>query len=190
MNEIDLEKCKFIEKLTAKVSELEAQLRQEREANEKLREEIKSGDEMYEAQQQKYADCPHKPISGEVNECGCSFDKIGDVCAYHAPALKAAQATIGQLQDDVAHIEMDRDIARQQRDDARATIGQLRRLKIGLEDSQNELAKELTNSRKEVEMQDDKVFWAEVYLQCIRNGNPHDVAVTNANGAVSERKKA
>lgn len=74
-----------------------AGLEQANETIKRLRAEIQSGDEMYEAQHKKYEDCPHKPIANEYgNECGCSFDRIGDVCGLHSPALKAAQSTVAQ----------------------------------------------------------------------------------------------
>lgn len=76
-------------------------------AESKVRElelEIKSGDEMYEAQQEKYEGCPHKPISGEANECGCSFDNIGDVCGLHSPALRKSQERVRELEQALREI--------------------------------------------------------------------------------------
>lgn len=56
-----------------------------------------------EALEQKYAGCPHKPINGEVDSCGCSFDDIGDKCDYHAPALRKAKADAQRLYEALKH---------------------------------------------------------------------------------------
>jgi hypothetical protein len=56
----------------------------------KLESDLRLADEALEAQRAKYDDCPHKPTWDMVG-CGCSLDKIGDVCGLHAPALRQAQ---------------------------------------------------------------------------------------------------
>jgi hypothetical protein len=83
-----------------------------------LEQEKKEADESYEAVWKKFEDCPHKPINstpgiGVVDLCGCSLDRIGDVCAVHAPALRGAQKRIAALEAQV----------RQLRETVKAAIG-------------------------------------------------------------------
>ena len=65
---------------------------------EKLKADAKIGDEMLEALEAKYEGCPHHPIT-EASVCGCSYDRIGDVCAFHAPALASAKQRVGELEE-------------------------------------------------------------------------------------------
>lgn len=53
-----------------------------------LKRDLKVAEDKAEALHQKYADCPHKPLDPEVDLCGCSYDRIGDECACHAPAIR------------------------------------------------------------------------------------------------------
>ena len=70
---------------------------------EKLKADAKIGDEMLEALEAKYEGCPHHPIT-EASVCGCSYDRIGDVCAFHAPALASAKQRVGELREVLAEI--------------------------------------------------------------------------------------
>jgi hypothetical protein len=60
---------------------------------EKLKADAASSDEAMEAQFRKFEECPHTVAFNKDGSslCGCSFDRPGDVCAHHAPALRDAQ---------------------------------------------------------------------------------------------------
>lgn len=81
-----------------KIEQLEAQVA-------KLKADLASTEESLEAQQAKYDGCPHKPIErigGDLcDTCGCSLDRIGDVCCLHAPALDKAQAQVARLRQEI-----------------------------------------------------------------------------------------
>jgi DNA repair exonuclease SbcCD ATPase subunit len=64
----------------------------------KLESDLRSADEALEAQRAKYDGCLHKPTWDMVG-CGCSLDKIGDVCGLHAPALRQAQEQNAKLEN-------------------------------------------------------------------------------------------
>lgn len=89
------------EQLRERIGVLEAE-------NEKLKEEAKQDEISYEAIYAKFEGCPHKPI-GENDLCGCSFDAIGDVCAYHSPALRKAQEQIARLEEMLRLAQKDKD---------------------------------------------------------------------------------
>jgi hypothetical protein len=63
----------------------------------KLESDLRLADEALEAQRAKYDGCPHKPTWDMVG-CGCSLDRIGDVCGLHAPALRQAQEQNAKLE--------------------------------------------------------------------------------------------
>ena len=76
------------------ISDLQEQNQSLQQQVEALQAELKSSDEMYEAQQLKFEGCPHQPYHGA---CGCSYDAVGDTCAVHAPALRVAQQQVTRL---------------------------------------------------------------------------------------------
>lgn len=63
-----------------------------------LKVDVAMTDLAYEAQAEKFDGCPHAHAVGEYALCGCSYDKPSDVCAFHAPQLRKAQAEIKDLQ--------------------------------------------------------------------------------------------
>lgn len=67
-----------------------------------LRADVKSLEESLDAQFAKFEGCPHKPI--EEGLCGCSFDRIGDVCAHHAPALAELRAQLRSKDEQLAEM--------------------------------------------------------------------------------------
>ena len=75
-----------LERAKNKVSALEARVKELEQANEAL---VK-----------KYADCPH-PKGEQYWPCACSYEKASDVCAVHAPQLKAALARVKELEEQV-----------------------------------------------------------------------------------------
>lgn len=83
LNNVVIAKCTQVKELYEQLAEKDARVAE-------LEKLLASADEHAEALEQKYEDCPHP----EIGPCGCSYDRKSDVCAFHAPAVKALSAKL------------------------------------------------------------------------------------------------